>query len=169
MSDGSNLPATIPADVPVADALSNLPVKQGDDFIGEFETMNLDELRDKTFLVSVSREDRSKGKFICTTIHGPYDFYEMCEEVGTMWKEHQHHAKVYLAQKDRYKAARYLDENTVDYIEAHYDDIIMEGLLEGVFDENKEYTCRAGINEDTSNENPLLQPKEVEPTEEEDD
>ena len=52
----------------------NLPVKAGDDFVGELETMDLTELKDKQFLVSVSQGDRSKVKYLCSTIRGPYSF-----------------------------------------------------------------------------------------------
>lgn len=129
-------------------------------FIAEFETMDLRDLKDKQYLVAVSREDRNKGKFVCTTIHGPYDFYEMCEEVGVMAREHQHHAKVYICEKDRKKKARYLDENTTDYIECHFADIVTEGILEGAFDEVKEYTCKANIVEDSGKDDPRQEKKE---------
>lgn len=130
----------------------NLPVKEGEDFIAEIESMNLDDLKTKLFLVGVSTGDRNKSKFLSTTVHGPYTFEEMCEEVGFMWSEYQHHAKAIIVQKDRTKVASFLDENTTDYIEAHYQDIIVESMLDGVFE--KEYTCRAGIIEDNGTEDP---------------
>lgn len=133
---------------------SNLPVKTGDDFVGEFEVMNLDALRDKTFIVAVSTGDRNKVKQLASTMHGPYDFYEMCEEVGVMYKELQHHSKVTILNKDRTVLPQILDENTVDYIEAHYLDIITEGLLDGAFEEKQEYTCQAGIVEADASEDP---------------
>ena len=124
----------------------NLPVKTDtDNFIAEFETMKLDELKDKVFLVAVSSGDRNGPKFVSSTIRGPYDFYDMIEQVGVMWRENQHHAKVVLAEKDPNKKLQRLDQNTTDYIEAHYDNIAVEGLLEGVFEEDKEYTCKANI------------------------
>ena len=130
----------------------NLPVKSGDDFIGELETMDLSELKDKQFLVAVNQGDMNKPKFVCSTIRGPYTFEEMCESVGVMWREHQHHAKVIVCQKDPSAAPKYLDANTVDYVEAHFDDIITESMLDGVFDDQKDYTCRAGLIE---GDNPL--------------
>lgn len=133
----------------------NLPVKTGDDFVGELETMDLGVLKSESFLVAVNQGDRSKGKFLCSTIRGAYTFEEMCETVGNMWKEHQHHAKVILLQKDMKQAPKILDENTVDYIEANFQDIITESLLDGVFDDQKDYTCRAGIVEASNEENPL--------------
>lgn len=127
----------------------NLPVKSGEDFIGELESMDLSELKDKTFMVAVSNGDRNKGKFVSTTIRGPYSFAEMCEEVGTMWAEEQHHAKVIIPSRKRNEPIKTLDENTIDYIESHYLDIITESMLEGLLDD-KEYTCRAGIVVDDS-------------------
>jgi hypothetical protein len=119
--------------------------KQENNFIAELETMDLSAIKDRQFLVAVSTGDRNKSKFLSTTAHGPYDFTEMCEEVGLMWKDLQHHAKVVVLEKDRNKAITTLDENTVDYIECHYADIIAEAMLDGVFDEGKEFTCCAGV------------------------
>jgi len=137
----------------------NLPVKTGDDFIGELETMDLSELKDKQFLVGVSNGDRSGVTFVCSTIRGPFTFEEMCESVGVMWVKEQHHSKVLLCGKDHGAKPKYLDTNTVDYIEAHFQDIITESLLEGVFDDDKEYTCRAGVVEGTNEDNPLAAEK----------
>lgn len=125
-----------------------------DSFIAEFEVMDLSKLKDKTYLVAVSREDPNGPKFVCSTVRGPYDFYEMCEEVGVMYREHQHHAKVYILTKDRNAKVTFLEKNTTDYIECHYADIVTEGLLEGVFDEIKEYTCQASIIVDESGDDP---------------
>lgn len=133
----------------------NLPVKSGDDFVGELETMDLSELKDKQYLVAVNQGERTGVKFVCSTIRGPYSFEEMCETVGTMWKEHQHHAKAIVLQKDISAKPVYLDENTIDYIEAHFQDIITESMLEGVFDEDKDYTCRAGVVVGDGSDNPL--------------
>lgn len=133
----------------------NLPVKTGDDFVGELETMDLTAIKKETFLVAVNQGDRSGVKFVCSTIRGPYTFEEMCEAVGVMWKEHQHHGKPIVLQKDASAAPKYLDENTVDYIEAHFEDIITESMLDGVFDEQKDYTCRAGVVEGDNSDNPL--------------
>lgn len=133
----------------MSDINVNLPVKSGEDFIGENESMDLSELKDKSFMVAVSSGDRNKSKFVSTTIRGPYNFAEMCEEVGTMWAEEQHHAKVIISSRRRSEPIKTLDENTVDYIECHYLDIITESMLEGLLD-NNDYTCRAGIVEDDS-------------------
>lgn len=147
----------------------NLPVKTDtESFIAEHEVMNIDPLKDKTYMVAVSRESREEGKFVCSTARGPYNFYEMCEEVGVMYREHQHHAKVYVMEKDRNKRVRWLDQNTTDYIEAHYAEIITEGLLDGVFDEVKEFTCVANIIEDSGEEDPRNK-KKASSQEDEDD
>jgi hypothetical protein len=128
--------------------MSNLPVKSDENFIAECESMDLSDLKDHSYIVGVSQSDRSGPKFLSSTVRGPYTFVEMCEEVGVMWIEHQHHSKVTILQKDRNKPSKFLDENTVDYIEAHYTDIVTEAMLDGLFDEEKEFTCRAGIVED---------------------
>ncbi len=156
-------PVSVPAPAPIA-----APVNTGEDFIAEAETMDLRHLKDKTFLVAVSQGDRNKAKFLSTTARGPFTFVEMCEEVGVMWMEHQHHAKVALLHKDRNKALQFLDENTTDYIECHYTDIVTEAMLDGVFDDDKDYTCSANVVDDASETNPLLEKKE-ESVEEEDE
>jgi hypothetical protein len=146
----------------------DLPVKDGEDFVGEFEVMDLSDLKDKSFIVGVSSGERDRCRFLSSTVHGPYNFYEMCEEVGVMWKDHQHHAKVTILEKDKTKAPKFLGVSTIDYIEAKYLDIITEGMLEGVFDEVKEYTCRADIKDSDVSDDPRKQVKEEAPAEEED-
>lgn len=138
----------------------NLPVKTGDDFVGELETMDLSAIRTDSFMVAVNQGERSGVKFVCSTIRGPYSFEEMCQAVGVMWKEHQHHGKALICQKDPAAAPKYLDENTIDYIEAHFEDIITESMLDGVFDEDKDFTCRAGVVEGDNSDNPLASPKD---------
>lgn len=124
---------------------NNLPVKTSEDFVAEFETMDLTDLKDRQYVVAINQGDRSGPKFVCSTVKGPYSFEEMCETVGVMWRKHQHHAKVVILEKEADKPTKILDENTVDYIEAHYEDIVTESMLGGVFDDVKEYTCRANI------------------------
>lgn len=125
---------------------NNLPVKTTEEFLAENEVMDLSPLKSELFLVAVSTGDRNKSKFLSTTVRGPYSYTEMLEEVGVMWKEQQHHAKAVILSKDRNARLKTLDENTVDYIECHYLDLITDAMLEGAFD--KEYTCRAGIVEE---------------------
>ena len=133
----------------------NLPVKTGDDFIGELETMDLSPIKKESFLVAVNTGDPNGVKFLCSTIRGPYTFEEMCEAVGVMWRQQQHHAKAIILQKDPSAKPKYLDANTIDYIEAHFQDIITESMLNGIFDEEKQYTCRAGVVEGDNSDNPL--------------
>jgi hypothetical protein len=148
-----------------------LPVKAGDDFVGELETMDLGELKDKQFMVAVSNGQRSGVSFVCSTIRGPYTFEEMCESIGVMWAKEQHHGKAIVCQKDASAKPKYLDENTIDYIEAHFQDIITESMLDGVFDDAKDYTCRAGIVEGDNSDNPMApeNKQEVKAEEEEED
>jgi len=122
-----------------------LEVNKDPNFIGEFANMDLTPLKDKTFFIAVRTGDPEKGKFLPTTIKGPYDFYEMAEEVGTMWRDHQHHACAYFASKDRNAKNKFLDKNSIDYIEASFEDIVTDGLLTGAFDED--FDCLVGINE----------------------
>ena len=134
-------------------AQSSLPVKAPDEFIAECETMCLDELKDEMFLVAVGTGDRNKSRFLSTTVHGPYSFIEMVEEVGIMYMEHQHHARVIICGKKRGEALKTLDENTTDYIECNYVNIVTEAMLGGAFD-TAEFTCKAGIIEDDGHEDP---------------
>jgi hypothetical protein len=126
----------------------DLPVKK-DNFLAEVETMDLSAIRDNMFIVAVATGDPDGPKFLSSTVHGPYAFTEMLQEVGDMWMTHQHHAKVVILEKDANKAVHMLDANTVDYIECHYNDIITEEMLGGAFDK-KDFTCRAGLIEDDS-------------------
>ena len=141
--------------LPVPAQQEELPITQDEGFCGEFHDMDLSKLKDLTFVVGVSQGDRNKCKVLSSTIHGPYNFYEMCEEVGKTYKEHQHHLKPLILDKNSAKAPKFLDAGTVDYIEAHYFDIITSGLLNGFFDDNsKEFTCVAGVVEADNYDDP---------------
>jgi hypothetical protein len=146
--------------------MSDLPVKENDgNFIGEFEVMDLDKLREKTFLVAVNTGEFDNPKFLCSTLHGPYNFYEMLEEVGSMWTDHQHHAKVHILKKNKKEHAEWLDANTIDYIEANWKDLVVEYLLESPKD--KEFTCEAGTVEAKDEDDPRhAKPALKEPEEE---
>lgn len=143
--------------------------KQQDTFLAEVEVMDLTPVREKQFLVAVGTGAPDKVKFLCSTIHGPFDFVEMCQEVGVMWEQHQHHAKVIICSKDSSKPVEILNENTLDYIECHYNDIITEEMLGGAFDEDKKYTCRAGTSADTDVPDPRHEKKEEAPQKEDED
>lgn len=116
--------------------------EQGE-FLAENEVMDLSPIRDKTFAVAVATGMPNSVKYLCSTIHGPYNFTEMLQEVGDMWVREQHHAKVIVLEKDINSRTKVLDDNTVDYIEAHYVDLIMDEALAEF--EDKEYTCEAGV------------------------
>jgi hypothetical protein len=117
-------------------------------FLAEAEVMDLAPIKEKMFAVAVGTGDPESVKFLCKTVHGPYSFVEMVQEVGEMWVQHQHHAKAVVLEKDPKARVVVLNANTIDYIEAHYNDIIMEEMLKGTFDPNKEFTCVAGTVED---------------------
>jgi len=118
-----------------------LPVKK-DNFLAEVETMDLSKLRDKQFLVAISTGPRDGVKLLASSLHGPYDYIEMLQEVGTMWNDFQHHARVVVCDKVSKNKVVTLDENTTDYIECHYNDLIMDEMISN-FD--KDYTCQAGL------------------------
>lgn len=120
------------------------------EFLAEVEVMDLSPIRGKVFGIAVATGDPAGVKFLCSTIHGPYEFTEMCQEVGDMWVQHQHHAKVIILDKNPKNKVQMLDANTVDYIEAHYVDIIVEETLASF--EDKEFTCAAGTVEEAEPE-----------------
>ena len=124
--------------------MRDLPVKKRDEFLAEVETMDISALRDKTFIVAVATGDPDGPQLLATTIHGPYSFVEMMQEVGDTWMTHQHHCKVVVLDRNVGNPTQILDPNTVDYIELNYADLITEEMLGGAFDETKDFTCRAG-------------------------
>jgi len=125
-----------------------LPVTQADDFVAEFHEgeMDLSELYEKQFIVAVSTGDRNKCKHLASTLTGPYDFVEMVEMVGTMYRDHQHHAKVTILHKEYGKRASFLDAGTTDYLEAHWENIVFEASFETALSADK--PLKAGIIED---------------------
>ena len=114
------------------------------EFIGEFETMDLSELKKHKFMVAISTGDRSKYEFLCSTIAGPFDFYEMVEKVYNLYKDQVLHAKALICKDGLSEQPKFLDENTIDYIEAKGEELISMGLMEVEVDE--EFTCKAGFN-----------------------
>ena len=123
-----------------------LEVGNPETFLGEFEIMDLSELKDKLFLVAISSGDPAKLKYIPESIHGVFGFYEMVDRVHAMWKIHLHHAKVIIPSKTMNEPPRFLDECTIDYIESQGPSIITEGMLGGE-DLVSDFTCKAGIME----------------------
>lgn len=108
------------------------PMTQDEDFCAELYggNMNFSKLMDEKFIVAVNTGDRNKQKLLASTIRGPFDFYEMVESVGAMWEREQHHAKVYIMTKDFEVAPSFLDVGTIDYIEANWQEIVAQGILE---------------------------------------
>jgi hypothetical protein len=113
-------------------------------FIGEAHEVNLTDLHDKTFLVAAATGGQDGYKFLCSTVHGPYNFTAMVEAVGLMWRTHLHHARIYILEQDATKRAKYIDGNTTDYIEANYETLITDAFLSGPLSE-KLYTATASI------------------------
>lgn len=124
------------------------PVTQDEDFCAELYggSMNFSKLEGEQFIVAVSTGDRNKQKLLASTIRGPFDFYEMVEAVGAMWEREQHHAKVFLLTKNFEEAPSFLDEGTIDYLEANWQDMVANGILEAMLTEDDEgETIEAGI------------------------
>lgn len=113
-----------------------------DNFIGAHAKMDLSELRDKQFVVAINTGDPANANFICRSMRGPYTLAEMAEAVGRMWQDEMHHAHVTVLQKDQKIKANWISPDVVDYIEQHFEDIIMDEFL-GNF--TGEFTCRAKI------------------------
>jgi hypothetical protein len=121
------------------------PITQQEGFCAELVNGKMDftalikdkDGNDHKYIVAVSTGSRNKPLLLASTMRGPYDFYEMVEQVGCMWEREQHHAKVYQLTTDINAASTFLDEGTIDYIEAYWEDIISEGILEAtIFDED---------------------------------
>ena len=132
------------------------PVTQDEDYCAELDGRKMDfsYLRDRSFIVAVSTGARSKPKLLASTMRGPFDFSEMCEAVGAMYQREQHHAKVYVLEKSFEKGIFFLDEGTMDYIEAYWEDIVLEESLEAAIfdDDEKEEVIPAGAVEIEYNE-----------------
>lgn len=132
--------------------MSQLPVKKDENFYAPAEKMDFSPLKEKIFVVAASSGDRNGGKALTTTIHGPYDFCEMVEAVGSMWKDCLLHAKPFILSKNPQDRVKWLDKNTVDYIEEKWEDIIAESFFENVLSDSQKYTCQAGVEEATAEE-----------------
>lgn len=126
-------------------AKQELPKGNPTTFVGEFENMDLSELRDQEFMVAINSGRRESHMFVQNTIRGPLTFIEMVERVGKIFRDQQLHAFVMLTQKDDTKELEWLDECTVDFIEAKTDEIITAEWIGGSLDEESPYTCQAGV------------------------
>jgi len=109
-----------------------LPITQHEDFCAELVegTMDFSHLHDKEFVVAVNTGPRNKPMLLASTMRGTFDFFEMLESVGSMWENEQHHAMVYVLTKDFKKSSNFLDEGTIDWIEANWADMIATGIFE---------------------------------------
>lgn len=130
------------------------PVTQDPEYCAELDGRKMDfaYLQDKTFIVAVNTGDRNKPKLLASTIRGPFEFYEMVECVGAMYEREQHHAKVYVLEKSFEKGTMFLDEGTIDYIEANWQDIVATGILESAIAGDDEEIIPAGTIDMTYNE-----------------
>jgi len=130
------------------------PITQEGDFCAELHggAMNFSKIESEQFIVAVNTGDRNKQKLLASTIRGPFDFYEMVEAVGVMWEREQHHAKVFVLTKDFNEAPSFLDEGTIDYLEANWEDMVAQGILEaeliGYEDEDAIEAGTIGVNEE---------------------
>ena len=108
------------------------PLTQSEDFCAELMegTMDFSSIEDKQFLVAVNTGNRNKPPLLASTMRGPFEFFEMVEAVGCMWEREQHHAMVYVLTTDFNKSSSFLDEGTVDYLEANWEDMVATGILE---------------------------------------
>lgn len=129
-----------------------VPLTQSEDFVAEFhdKEMDLSVLHDKNFIVAVNTGDRNKCKLLASTLTGPYNFTEMVELVGQMYRDHQHHAKVTLLHKEYGKRASFLDAGTTDYLEAHWENVIFESTFESELYADR--PLKPGIVEDNGEE-----------------
>ncbi len=115
-----------------------LPITQSEDFCAELMDGAIDfsGIENETFLVAVNTGSRNKPPLLASTMRGPFEFFDMVEAVGCMWEREQHHAMVYVLTKDFDKSSQFLDEGTVDYIEANWEEIITSGILEAAIADN---------------------------------
>jgi len=111
-------------------------------FVPEIENMNLNDLKNKLFIVGVSTGSRDFSGVLPKTIRGPYNFLEMIGQVESMWSRDLNHPKVFILEKDRGEPSRWLDAKTVDYIIAKAAMICMEEII---LKNEEEFTCEAGI------------------------
>ena len=102
-----------------------------DSFVAEFHKgeMSLEKIKDLTFICSINKGDRNKPHFLCSQVRGPFDFYEMVNFIGETYKDFMVHGKAVSLTKTFEEQPLVLDAGTIDYIEAHYKDIIMDGIL----------------------------------------
>jgi len=111
--------------------------------LGEWETMDLSKLYNKTFGVAHGTGKPTSAQFHCSTLLAPLTFEEMVGAVAQILQTQQLHAKVFVLRNDSSIKMEMLDPNTIDYIEAKYQDILVERIF--LKDEEVEYTCEATL------------------------
>lgn len=123
------------------------PLTQTEDFCADLMegTMDFSGILDGQFLVAVSTGDRNKPPLLASTMRGPFEFYEMVEAVGCMYEREQHHAMVYVLTTDFDKSSSFLDEGTIDYLEANWEDMVASGILEAALYDDDAPTIPAGL------------------------
>lgn len=132
------------------------PITQEEDYCAELDgrKMNFEHLKGEQFIVTVSTGPRNKAKGLLSTVRGPFDFTEMVEAVGSMYQREQHHAKVYKLEKAFDKPTFFLDEGTIDYIEANWQDILFEEEFEqAVFGDDEDVIQAGSIGMEYNEEN----------------
>ena len=121
--------------------MSTLPTGDPENFIGELENMDLSELHENTFLVAV---EGGKG-IMPSTVSGPFNFLDMVDVVGDTFSKTGLNCVVFESKTDPFAKAQTLDTCTIDFIQANYENIIMDSFLNPDFSE--EFTCKAGFEE----------------------
>lgn len=132
------------------------PITQQEDYCAELDgrKMNLEKLRDHSYMVAVSTGPRNKPKLLSSTIRGPFNFVEMVEAVGSMYEREQHHAKAFQLQRSFDEPIFFLDEGTIDYLEANWKDILFEEEFEAaVFGEDEDVIPAGIISHEYNSEN----------------
>lgn len=131
------------------------PITQQDDYCAELDgrRMDLEKLKGHQYLVAVSTGPRNKPKLLASTLRGPFSFTEMVEAVGAMYEREQHHAKAFQLQSSFDKPIFFLDEGTIDYIEANWQDILIEEELEtAIFGDDEEVIPAGTITQEYNEE-----------------
>ncbi len=121
-------------------------MSSNDDFIPEIERMDLEKLKDKTFLVAMSSGNRDESDYLPSSIRGPFSFYDMCEYAGKMWRERQAHSKIITTSTVLETPNDFLDAKTTDYIESRFEDIILDAIIMDSLElKPTDFTCEAEL------------------------
>ena len=123
--------------------MSRLPLADPITFMGEFDSLDVSELVDLTFLVALSRGARGGIDYMPDTVAGPFTFIEMVEHVANGHTDFVMHMRAFVPAKKLGEKIRVLDVCTIDYIEAQYDRIIADHVLIG--QESGIHQFRAGF------------------------